>query len=93
MFTELDILFIFDRSVGFDLLVHPQGNVANPLRGVFASRSPRRPNPIGLTRVRLIERHGNVLKVRGLDALPDTPIVDIKQAPGKQSDMQRRRRP
>ncbi len=92
-FKELDVLFLFDRSVGFDLLVHPQGNVNNPLRGVFASRSPRRPNPIGLTRVRLVERRGNILKVQGLDAFPGTPVLDIKQAPAKPCDAQRRRRP
>ncbi len=92
-FKELDVLFLFDRSVGFDLLVHPQGNVNNPLRGVFASRSPRRPNPIGLTRVRLVERRGNILKVQGLDTFPGTPVLDIKQAPAKPCDAQRRRRP
>jgi tRNA-Thr(GGU) m(6)t(6)A37 methyltransferase TsaA len=92
-FKELDLLFVFDRSVGYDLLVHPQGDPDKPLRGVFASRSPRRPNPIGLTRVRLIEHRGNLLKVQGLDAFPDTPILDIKQAPGNKCDARRRCRP
>jgi tRNA (Thr-GGU) A37 N-methylase len=45
---------------------------------VFATRSPRRPNPIGLTQVELLERKGNVLRVRGLDAVGGTPVLDIK---------------
>ena len=49
-----------------------------PLVGLFATRSPRRPNPIGVTTVRLLERRGNVLRVLGLDALDGTPVLDIK---------------
>jgi len=78
LLKELDILFIFDRSEGYDLKVHPKGNPEIPLAGLFGTRSPRRPTPIGLTRVRLLERRGNVLKVKGLDALVDTPVADIK---------------
>jgi tRNA-Thr(GGU) m(6)t(6)A37 methyltransferase TsaA len=48
------------------------------LRGVFATRSPRRPNPIGISIVRLIERRGNILKIRGIDMIEGTPILDIK---------------
>jgi len=77
---ELDVLFVFDRSEGYDMLVHPRGDPANPLMGVFATRSPRRPSPIGLTRVRLLERRDNMLTVKGLDAFLGTPIVDIKRA-------------
>jgi len=58
--------------------VHPKGNHALPIVGVFASRSPARPNPIGITTVKLLERRGNVLKVTGLDALDGTPVLDIK---------------
>lgn len=58
--------------------VHPRGNSALPLSGVFATRSPVRPNPIGITAVKLIERNGNVLKVMGLDAINGTPVLDIK---------------
>lgn len=58
--------------------VHPRGRVDLPLVGVFASRSPMRPNPIGMTVVRLLERRGNVLQVIGLDALDGTPVLDIK---------------
>ncbi|MGQ9631277.1 MAG: tRNA (N6-threonylcarbamoyladenosine(37)-N6)-methyltransferase TrmO [bacterium] len=64
-----------DREI---LKVHPRGDPANPMRGVFSTRSPMRPNPIGLTRVRQIERRGNTLVVEGLDALDGTPVLDIK---------------
>jgi tRNA-Thr(GGU) m(6)t(6)A37 methyltransferase TsaA len=48
------------------------------LRGVFATRAPSRPNPIGLSVVRLIERQGNILKIAEVDVLDDTPLLDIK---------------
>ena len=60
------------------LKVHPLGNPQFPLVGVFATRSPVRPNPILETTVRLIERKGNILKVSGLDALDGSPLLDIK---------------
>lgn len=72
------VLFLFDRSEGFELRVHPRGDLNNPLVGVFASRSPRRPNPIGATVVRLLGVKGNVVTVSGLDAWEGTPVVDIK---------------
>lgn len=83
LLKELDILFIFDRSNGYDLRVHPKGDPALPLTGLFGTRSPRRPSPIGLTRVRLLERKDNVLKVKGLDAFADSPVADIKGVMGK----------
>jgi tRNA-Thr(GGU) m(6)t(6)A37 methyltransferase TsaA len=58
--------------------VHPKANQNLPLVGVFASRSPARPNPIGITIVKLLERRDNVLKVTGLDAIDGTPVLDIK---------------
>ena len=58
--------------------VHPKANQNLPLVGVFASRSPARPNPIGITTVKLLERRDNVLKVTGLDAIDGTPVLDIK---------------
>lgn len=63
-----------------DLLkVHPRGNPAQPLRGVFATRSPHRPNPIGLHRVEILEiQESGRVRVRPLEALDGTPIVDIK---------------
>ncbi len=58
--------------------VHPQHREDLPMVGLFASRSPQRPNPLGKTIVRLLERKGNVLKVQGLDAIDGSPVIDIK---------------
>ena len=58
--------------------VHPKGKQELPLVGLFATRSPNRPNPIGKATVRLLQRQGNTLKVEGLDAIDGTPIIDIK---------------
>jgi len=60
------------------LKVHPWGSREMPLLGVFATRSPSRPNPLGLTLVELLEREDCVLKVRGLDALDGSPVLDLK---------------
>jgi tRNA-Thr(GGU) m(6)t(6)A37 methyltransferase TsaA len=60
------------------LKVHPRGRGDMPLLGVFATRTPYRPNPIGLTLVELLEVEGNVVTVRGLDAFDGTPVLDIK---------------
>lgn len=71
------------RSV---MRVHPKRNQNLPLVGVFASRSPARPNPIGITTVKLLEHRDNVLKVIGLDAIDGTPVLDIKpHIPGADS--------
>jgi tRNA-Thr(GGU) m(6)t(6)A37 methyltransferase TsaA len=77
---RLLVSFFFDRSEGFDLRQHPRGDKSRPARGVFALRSPRRPNPIGITQVELLAIEGNELRVRGLDALNGTPVLDIKPA-------------
>lgn len=77
---KLLVVFHFHLSTGYELLQHPRGDSSRPRRGVFALRSPRRPNPIGVTEVELVEMEGNVLTVRGLDALDGTPILDIKPA-------------
>jgi tRNA-Thr(GGU) m(6)t(6)A37 methyltransferase TsaA len=74
------VIFYFHRSQGFDLLQHPRGDRSRPRRGVFALRSPRRPNPIGVTVVDLVAVRGNVLRVRGLDAINGTPVLDLKPA-------------
>ena len=60
------------------LQVHPRGKVENPLTGVFATRSPDRPNPIGLHRVSVLEVAGRRLRVAPMEAIDGTPIVDIK---------------
>ncbi|MHC1604911.1 MAG: tRNA (N6-threonylcarbamoyladenosine(37)-N6)-methyltransferase TrmO [Candidatus Methanofastidiosia archaeon] len=62
------------------LKVHPRGDLSKPMRGVFSTRSPVRPNNIGVTEVRLLKREGNLLFVKGLDALKGTSIVDVKSA-------------
>jgi tRNA-Thr(GGU) m(6)t(6)A37 methyltransferase TsaA len=62
-----------------DLLrVNPRGDATRPVRGVFSTRSPDRPNPIGLHRVEVLEVRGSSLKVHPLEAMNGTPIVDIK---------------
>jgi len=75
-FTHLFVLWVFDRSQGYELVGTPPCDTQP--HGVFASRSPRRPNPIGLTVVRLQAREGNRLHVRGVDMVEGTPILDIK---------------
>jgi tRNA-Thr(GGU) m(6)t(6)A37 methyltransferase TsaA len=60
------------------LQVHPRGEIENPLTGVFATRSPDRPNPIGLHRVTVLEINGNSLKVGPIEAIDGTPVIDIK---------------
>jgi tRNA-Thr(GGU) m(6)t(6)A37 methyltransferase TsaA len=75
-FSHLFVIWLFDRSKGFELLGMPP--IDNREHGVFATRSPRRPNPIGLTVVELQRREGSLLHVKGLDMLDGTPILDIK---------------
>lgn len=75
-FSHLYVLWVFDRAEGYELLGTPPSDTVP--HGVFATRSPYRPNPIGLTVVELLRREGNVLHVRGLDMLDGTPILDIK---------------
>jgi len=60
------------------LKVHPHGRAELPFVGIFATRAPVRPNPVGLTLVELVKCEGNVLWVKGLDALNGTPVLDIK---------------
>ena len=75
-FSHLYVLWLFDRSQGFELTANPPSD--NRSHGVFATRSPLRPNPIGLTTVELLRRDGVRLHVRGVDMLDSTPILDIK---------------
>lgn len=75
-FSHLYVLWVFDRADGYDLMSMPPTD--DRAHGVFATRAPRRPNPIGLTVVRLLRREGHRLVVRGLDMLDGTPILDIK---------------
>ena len=75
-FSHLFVIWAFDRSEGFDLVVTPRSD--DRTHGLFATRSPRRPNPIALTVVELIGRERNRLRVRGVDMLDGTPVLDIK---------------
>ena len=75
-FSHLFVIWAFDRTTGVDLTACPPSD--NRPHGVFATRSPRRPNPIGLTVVQLIGRDHERLQVRGVDMLDGTPILDIK---------------
>jgi tRNA-Thr(GGU) m(6)t(6)A37 methyltransferase TsaA len=75
-FSHLYVLWEFDRAGGFELEARPPSD--DRPHGVFATRSPRRPNPIALTVVELLSREGARLRVRGVDMLDGTPILDIK---------------
>jgi tRNA-Thr(GGU) m(6)t(6)A37 methyltransferase TsaA len=79
-FSHLIVLYWMHRreSRKVPLKVHPKGRVELPLVGLLATRSPDRPNPLGQTVVRLLERRGNVLVVEGLDAFDGTPVIDLK---------------
>ncbi|HMK54723.1 MAG TPA: tRNA (N6-threonylcarbamoyladenosine(37)-N6)-methyltransferase TrmO [Methanobacteriaceae archaeon] len=74
--SKLFILYYFDRAEDPILKVVPHGRKEK--RGIFSTRAPPRPNPIGLTLVDLLKRDGNILTVRGLEALEGTPVLDIK---------------
>ena len=75
---DLWVLYYFDKADGPLMQVHPQGNPNRPLRSLFATRAPCRPCPIGLSLVRLLDKNGCKLSVRGLEAIDGTPILDIK---------------
>jgi tRNA-Thr(GGU) m(6)t(6)A37 methyltransferase TsaA len=80
-FSHVVIVFYLDKideDRHSHLKVHPERKEELPLVGVFATRSPIRPNPIGITVVKLLERQENVLKVLGLDAYDGTPVLDVK---------------
>ena len=74
------VIFVFHLAEGFEMLQHPRGDRSRPERGVFALRSPNRPNSIGVTEVELRSIEGNVLTVTGLDAIHGTPVLDLKPA-------------
>jgi tRNA-Thr(GGU) m(6)t(6)A37 methyltransferase TsaA len=80
-FSHLFVLFWLHEMSDEDkriMKVHPRGRNDMPLLGIFATRTPHRPNPIGLTRVKLLKVEGNVITVQGLDAFDGTPVLDIK---------------
>jgi len=75
-FSHIFALFVFHESSGYKL--HTKPFLDDVLRGVFSTRSPNRPNPIGLTVLNIVERKGNILRVKGIDMIEGTPILDIK---------------
>jgi tRNA-Thr(GGU) m(6)t(6)A37 methyltransferase TsaA len=75
-FSHLIVIFTFHESEGYKL--HTKPFLDEQLRGLFSTRSPNRPNPIGLTVVKVLERKENILRVKGIDMIEGTPILDIK---------------
>jgi L-fuculose-phosphate aldolase len=76
---KIVVLCWMDRADRGRLKVHPRGQEELPERGVFSTRSPHRPNPVSLHTVTLLSIDGNVLRIRGMDAIDGTPVVDIKR--------------
>ena len=76
--AEVIVLTWLDRARRDVLVVHPRGDPENPRRGVFSTRSPDRPNPIGLHTVQIVAVDGDRMRVRNLEALDGTPILDVK---------------
>lgn len=75
-FSHIILLFWLHKSKGYNLMVKPF--LDDKKRGLFSTRAPRRPNPIGLSTVQLLKREGPVLTVKGIDILNNTPLIDIK---------------
>jgi tRNA (adenine37-N6)-methyltransferase len=75
-FSHLLVLWVLHQADGFELVVTPPADTRP--HGIFATRAPRRPNPIALTVVELLGREGCYLRVRGVDMLDNTPVLDIK---------------
>jgi len=79
---DLLVLTWLDRADRSVLRVHPRGDASRPLTGVFATRSPDRPNPVGLHRVTVLAVDGLRVSVRGMEAIDGTPVVDVKPVLG-----------
>jgi tRNA-Thr(GGU) m(6)t(6)A37 methyltransferase TsaA len=83
-FSHIYVYWWFDRNDSAEkravLQIHPSppGNMSHPLTGVFATRSPFRPNLIGMTLCKLISTKDNIIEISGIDAFADTPVLDIK---------------
>ncbi|MEE8167296.1 MAG: tRNA (N6-threonylcarbamoyladenosine(37)-N6)-methyltransferase TrmO [Candidatus Hydrothermarchaeales archaeon] len=77
-YSHVIIVYWMDKVKGYVITHRPQGNPNVPIVGIFACRCPTRPNPIAITNVRLVGHEGNKIKVKGLDILDGTPIIDIK---------------
>ncbi len=77
-FSHITVVFWMDKAEGYQPKVHPRGREDIPKQGVFATRTPSRPNPIGVSSVELLHRKKNSLTVSGLDCFNGTPVLDIK---------------
>lgn len=77
-YSHIIVVYFLDKEKECHLKHHPQGKSNVPYVGIFACRCPQRPNPLAISTVRLLKRKDNVLKVKGLDILDGTPILDIK---------------
>jgi tRNA-Thr(GGU) m(6)t(6)A37 methyltransferase TsaA len=75
-FSHIILIYVFHKSEGFQLQVKPF--LDDAVHGVFSTRAPRRPNPLGISVVKLLGRDGNLLMVKGVDMLDGTPLIDIK---------------
>ena len=75
-FSHLILIFKFHKSKGCKLLVKPF--LDNKIHGLFSTRAPRRPNQIGISVVKLLNKKGNILRVKGIDVIDKTPLLDIK---------------
>ena len=75
---EIIVITWFHRARREALKVHPRGDVSNPLTGVFSTRSPDRPNPLGLHRVKVLQINPGRLHIGPIEAIEGTPVVDIK---------------
>jgi tRNA-Thr(GGU) m(6)t(6)A37 methyltransferase TsaA len=89
-FSHLQVIWWFDKNDTPEkravLQVHPRGDARNPLTGVFATRSPFRPNLIALSLCRIVAVKGSVIEIDGIDAFPGTPVIDLKPyTPGQDS--------
>ena len=80
--TDVIVLTWLDRARRDVLRVHPRGDLTRAPQGVFSTRSPDRPNPIGLHRVRILAIEANRIRVGGLEALDGTPVLDVKPVLG-----------
>ncbi|MGA2263550.1 MAG: tRNA (N6-threonylcarbamoyladenosine(37)-N6)-methyltransferase TrmO [Acidobacteriota bacterium] len=88
-FSHLIVIWVFHQSAGYDLIFTPPSD--DKPHGVFATRSPRRPNSIGLTTMELVRREGRSLHLRGVDMLDGTPVLDIKPCTSSIPEEQLRR--
>jgi tRNA-Thr(GGU) m(6)t(6)A37 methyltransferase TsaA len=77
---EVIVLTWLDRARRDVLRVHPRGDASRAEQGVFSTRSPHRPNPIGLHRVEIVSIDGSRIRVRNLEAVDETPVLDVKPA-------------